>query len=140
MSTIPSPKTHETSLDSAPEATTGHNHPNKVIETTAELGPKKDLCDDVIRVLKTCYDPEIPINIYELGLVYKVEVEELDSVVITMTLTSPNCPAAESLPMEIEKKVKQLPGIKKTKVNVVWEPMWDKNMMSQAAQLQLGLL
>ena len=98
------------------------------------------LKEDVVRILKTCFDPEIPVNIYELGLIYEVQADENHFVNIRMTLTSPNCPAAESLPQEVTNKVKNLYGVSGVKVDIVWEPVWTKDMMSEAAQLQLGLL
>jgi FeS assembly SUF system protein len=97
------------------------------------------LKEDVVRVIKTCYDPEIPVNIYELGLIYEIQVEARQ-VSVKMTLTTPHCPAAESLPQDVLNKVKHLPGVRQAKVDVVWEPTWTKEMMSEAAQLQLGLL
>lgn len=97
------------------------------------------LQDRVIEVLRTCYDPEIPVNIYELGLVYEVKVERTGSVYIRMTLTAPTCPVAGSLPPEVENKVKELPGVSEAKVEVVWDPPWDMSKMSEAAKLQLGM-
>ena len=96
--------------------------------------------DEVIEVLCGIYDPEIPVNIYALGLIYDVEVSENYDVKITMTLTSPNCPVAETLPVEIEEKVKEIPAVKKVKVEIVFEPTWTKNMMSEEAKLELGML
>jgi FeS assembly SUF system protein len=93
----------------------------------------------VTEAIRTCYDPEIPVNIYELGLIYDVRVALDGGVLITMTLTSPSCPAAQSLPREIETKVKAVPGVTAVKVNVVWEPTWNPTMMSEAARLELGL-
>ena len=90
--------------------------------------------------LKTCYDPEIPVNIYALGLIYDVEVSDECDVNITMTLTSPNCPVAETLPVEVEEKVKVIPAVKKVKVEIVFEPTWTKDMMSEEAKLELGML
>lgn len=96
--------------------------------------------EEVISVLKSCYDPEIPVDIYELGLVYGVEVDAAGAVDIKMTLTSPSCPVAESLPLEVESKVRTVPGVEKVAVEVVWDPPWTMENMSEAAQLQLGLL
>jgi len=98
------------------------------------------LQDKVIEALRTCYDPEIPVNIYELGLIYEVKVEQTGEVHIRMTLTAPNCPAAGSLPGEVQEKVKALAGITSAKVDVVWEPPWDPSRMSEAARLQLGMM
>lgn len=100
----------------------------------------RDVEDQVIDVLKTIYDPEIPVNIYDLGLVYEVKVDEDFNVFIDMTLTSPNCPVAESLPNEVEQKAADLWSVKSAKVNIVWEPTWDKEMMSDEAKLELGFL
>ncbi len=93
----------------------------------------------VIETLRTCYDPEIPVNIYELGLVYEVKAEPSGEVNVRMTLTSPSCPAAASLPMDVEFKVKAVPGVTAAKIEVVWDPPWNPDMMSEAAKLQLGM-
>ena len=94
----------------------------------------------VIEALRTIFDPEIPVNIYELGLIYDVKVEPSGAVEIRMTLTSPNCPAAQSLPAEVEAKVKAVPGVTDAKIEIVWEPPWDPAKMSEAARLQLGMM
>ena len=99
----------------------------------------QELKDDVIEMLKTIYDPEIPVNIYELGLIYEVEITDSFIVDIKMTLTAPGCPVAQSFPGEIEEKVRAVPGVADAHVELVWEPMWTKDMMSEAAQLQLGM-
>lgn len=127
MSSNPS-ETNTTEVSTLPETTNLDQFSPNVIK------------DDAVRILKTCYDPEIPVNIYELGLIYEVSVDENRFVVVKMTLTSPNCPAAESLPVEVQNKVKSLPGVSGVKVDVVWEPTWTKEMMSESALLQLGLL
>lgn len=101
---------------------------------------KAELRDQIIAKLKTIYDPEIPVDIYELGLVYGIDIQEDQSVVITMTLTSPSCPVAESLPPEVEQKVASVEGVSTAKVNITWDPAWDKSMMSQEAMLELGFL
>lgn len=95
--------------------------------------------DKVIEALQTCYDPEIPVNIYELGLVYDIQVDDAGVAAIQMTLTSPACPAAQSLPVEVQAKVTAIPGITDAKVDVVWDPPWDPSRMSDAAKLQLGM-
>jgi FeS assembly SUF system protein len=97
------------------------------------------LQDKIIEALRTCYDPEIPVNIYELGLIYEVKVESSGEVNIHMTLTTPNCPAAASLPLEVEGKVKALPQVTGVKLELVWEPPWDPSKMTEAARLQLGM-
>lgn len=94
----------------------------------------------VLDALRTCYDPEIPVNVYELGLVYEVGVDETGSVSIKMTLTSPHCPAVQSLPAEIEGKVRAISGVSDVRVELVWEPPWDPSKMSEAARLQLGMM
>ncbi len=95
--------------------------------------------DDIIGVLKSIFDPEIPVNIYELGLIYDIKIEASD-IKIQMTLTSPNCPAAQSLPVEVKNKVAELSGVSDVKVDIVWEPGWGPEMMSDAAKLQLGFM
>jgi FeS assembly SUF system protein len=93
----------------------------------------------VVEVLKTVFDPEIPVNIYELGLVYDVDVQETGEVKISMTLTSPACPVAGSLPGEVQAKVEKVPGVTKAEIDLVWEPAWNPSMMSEASRLQLGM-
>jgi FeS assembly SUF system protein len=97
-----------------------------------------DLEEQVIDELRTIYDPEIPVNIYELGLVYSVTVDKSGKATVRMTLTSPGCPVAVSLPIEVENKVAAIPGITSVKVDLVWDPTWSPDMMSEAARLQLG--
>lgn len=94
--------------------------------------------EKVIDALRTCYDPEIPINIYDLGLIYGLDVNG-GAVAIRMTLTAPNCPVAGSLPGEVERKVRRVPGVTEAKVELVWDPPWDRTRLSPAAKLQLGL-
>ena len=96
--------------------------------------------DEVVGVLCTIFDPEIPVNIYELGLIYDVQVSTDRDVHILMTLTSPNCPVAESLPEEIREKVKSLDSVKDVEVEITFDPPWDKDMMSEEAKLELGML
>jgi FeS assembly SUF system protein len=96
--------------------------------------------EKVLETLRTCYDPEIPVNIYELGLIYDVQVAPTGAVNIKMTLTAPNCPAAQSLPIEVESKVGSIDGVTDTNVEVVWDPPWEPSRMSEAARLQLGML
>jgi FeS assembly SUF system protein len=100
----------------------------------------EELENKIIEVLKTIYDPEIPVDIFELGLIYEVNIDDDKNVEIIMTLTSPNCPVAESLPKEVEDKVGEIEGVISAKVAVVFDPPWDKDMMSEVAQLELGLL
>lgn len=98
------------------------------------------LGEKIVRVLKTIYDPEIPVDIYELGLIYDVFVNEDNEVKILMTLTSPNCPVAETLPMEVEEKVKSLNEVKYAEVEITFDPPWTKDLMSEEAKLELGML
>ena len=93
-----------------------------------------DIKKKIIEKIKTIYDPEIPVNIYELGLIYKIEVDEKNKVSVDMTLTSPNCPVAESLPNEVKENIKKVDGVSDVKLNLVWEPPWDKDKMSEAAK------
>lgn len=110
-------------------------------EATAEnLRSKEDIEKDVIETLKTVYDPEIPVDIYELGLIYNVDVRDDRSVVVRLTLTSPMCPVAGSLPPEVEAKVAQVKGVTKSTVDLVWDPPWNPSMMSEAAKLELGMM
>jgi FeS assembly SUF system protein len=101
---------------------------------------KTEIQNKVIEKLKTIYDPEIPVDIYELGLVYMIDVNDENFVTITMTLTSPSCPVAETLPPEVEEKVASVENVTGAKVEITWEPTWDKSMMSQEAMLELGFL
>jgi len=96
--------------------------------------------DAIIDALKDIYDPEIPVNIYDLGLIYGVEVTQDGHAVVTMTLTTPNCPVAESMPMEVEMRVGAVPGVGVAEVNLVWDPAWDPQKMSDEAKLELGML
>ena len=93
----------------------------------------------IIEKIQKIYDPEIPVNIYDLGLIYKIDVDEENKVKIDMTLTSPNCPVAESLPNEVKDNVKKVEGVSDVDLNLVWEPPWDKDKMSEAAKLELNL-
>ena len=103
-------------------------------------GPGSDLQATVVEALKSIYDPEIPVDIYELGLIYNVDISEDGDAVITMTLTTPHCPVAESLPNEVELRVLSVPGIRDAVVNLVWDPPWDPSKMSDEARLELGML
>lgn len=98
-----------------------------------------DLKKEIIEEIRKIYDPEIPVNIYELGLIYDVKVENKSTAKVIMTLTSPNCPVAESLPQEVKDSIMQVEGIEKVDLDLVFEPPWDKSMMSEAAKLELNL-
>ena len=98
-----------------------------------------DIKNQVIEEIKKIYDPEIPVNIYELGLIYKIKVDEANRVNIDMTLTSPNCPVADSLPKEVKDSIMKIKGVSDVNLNLVWEPPWDKDRMSEAAKLELNL-
>jgi|TARA_R110000851_G_scaffold252503_6_gene405002 FeS assembly SUF system protein len=107
---------------------------NQVQPFTAE-----DIKEDVIEMLKTIFDPEIPVNIYELGLIYEIDVSESGNVVIQMTLTAPGCPVAQTFPGDVENKISSIDGINKVHVELVWDPPWTRDQMSESAQLQLGM-
>ncbi len=105
-----------------------------------EIADKITLETMVIDVLKTCFDPEIPTNIYDLGLVYEINIDEEANVHTKMTLTSPSCPVAETLPPEVEEKIRNIQGVSSSKVEVTWEPPWSKDMMSEEAKFELGMI
>ena len=101
---------------------------------------KEDLGEKIVETVKTIYDPEIPVDIYELGLIYDVFVNENMDVKVLMTLTSPNCPVAETLPMEVEEKIRSIDGVKSAEVEITFDPTWTQDMMSEEAKLELGFL
>lgn len=101
--------------------------------------PAQDLESEIVDALKSVFDPEIPVNIYELGLIYDLEIQPEGQVQIKMTLTSPGCPVAGSLPGEVKAKVEQVPGVAAADVELVWDPAWNPSMMTEAARLQLGM-
>ena len=105
-----------------------------------QAGPGSDLQASVVETLKSIYDPEIPVDIYELGLIYDVDISEDGDATIAMTLTTPHCPVAESLPQEVELRAMSVPGIRDAVVNLVWDPPWDPSKMSDEARLELGML
>ncbi|HUQ88250.1 MAG TPA: SUF system Fe-S cluster assembly protein [Vicinamibacterales bacterium] len=117
---------------------------HEVSESTAEITPDPakmdELAPKIIEALKTVYDPEIPVNIFEMGLIYDVLVDANGQVGVKMTLTAPACPAAQSLPVEVRDKARSVEGVADAKVEVVWDPPWTKDRMSDAAKLQLGML
>lgn len=110
-------------------------------KTIGELSPaQRALESTIIEVIRTVYDPEIPVNIYELGLIYEIGIDAENRVKVKMTLTAPGCPVAGSLPVEVEKKIESIPQVKDAEVEVVWDPPWDKSRMSESAMLDLGLV
>src|SRR4030088_304225 len=100
----------------------------------------EEIKQKIIECIQTIYDPEIPVNIYEMGLIYEIDVLPVNNVQIVMTLTSPGCPAAQSLPVEVDQKVREIPGVNDVHVSVTWTPTWDRSMMSEVAQLELGMM
>jgi len=108
-------------------------------KTPTAAAPADDLRSRVVAALQQCYDPEIPVDIYDLGLIYNIDIDEGGNTAIKMTLTSPMCPVAESLPGDVERKVGEVEGVRDVRVDVVWDPPWDKDMMSEAAKLKLNL-
>jgi FeS assembly SUF system protein len=108
--------------------------------TAAIISDNTELTQKVIDVLKTIYDPEIPVDIWELGLIYEVKVTAAADVQVTMTLTSPSCPVAETLPPETEEKIRSIVGVNSAKILLTFEPPWEKDMMSEVAQLELGFM
>lgn len=114
---------------------------DKKDEVTPNTGVTKKVLENIIiDVIKTIYDPEIPVNIYELGLIYEINIDKEFNVKIVMTLTTPNCPVAESLPQEVESKIAGISYVKSAQVEITFEPPWDKSMMSEEALLDLGFM
>jgi FeS assembly SUF system protein len=125
-----------------PETPPGSAPPENVPPASAEAaatGAAASIEDGIVEALKTVYDPEIPVNIYEMGLIYDLNVEPGGQVQIKMTLTSPGCPVAGTLPGEVKDKVESVPGVAGAEVEVVWDPVWNPSMMSESARLQLGM-
>lgn len=117
------------------------SNPSRPSKKPPELPPDAPLRDRIVHAIRQVYDPEIPINIYELGLIYGVEIDEATKKVrVKMTLTTPNCPEAQSLPQYVKQMVERVEGVNEAEVEIVWEPMWNKEMMSDAAKLQLGMM
>ena len=150
VESVPTPPRARVDLDDAPTET-----PAKKLERKRDYlegflaekpegqtpgGPGGDIYEGVITALKEIFDPEIPVNIYELGLIYGVDVSDEGSVNVTMTLTTPHCPVAESMPGEVELRVGAVPGVRDAEVNLVWDPPWDPAKMSDEARLELGML
>ena len=122
-----------------PAAATGHAEDASPTAAPSDATPAQ-LREQIVEQLKTVYDPEIPVNIYELGLIYEVAVEDDGKARIQMTLTTPMCPAAEELPPEVETKARSVPGITTVELDLVWEPPWSPDMMTEAARLELGMV
>ena len=110
----------------------------EVTSATSATTDPEDLRQDVIAALKSCYDPEIPVDIYELGLIYEVDIREQALAYVKMTLTSPMCPVAEILPLEVQEKVRSVAGVSDCELDLVWDPPWDMDMMSESAKLELN--
>jgi FeS assembly SUF system protein len=128
--------------DATNNATVAEKTPENAVVVGSTALPQDELnklTDDIIAGLKTVYDPEIPADIYELGLIYKIDIADDRSVKIDMSLTSPNCPAAQELPTMVENAVSSVPGVRETKVAVVWDPPWDPSRMSDEARLVLNM-
>jgi len=123
-----------------PEDSPANSLSQSVADIIPDPGKMDDIAPRVIEALKTVYDPEIPVNIFEMGLIYEVLVDQNGQVGVKMTLTAPACPAAQSLPVEVRDKARSVAGVTDAKVEVVWDPPWTKDRMSDAAKLELGLL
>jgi len=123
-----------------PEDSPANSLSQSVADIVPDPGKMDDIAPRVIEALKTVYDPEIPVNIFEMGLIYEVLVDQTGQVGVKMTLTAPACPAAQSLPVEVRDKARSVAGVTDAKVEVVWDPPWTKDRMSDAAKLELGLL
>ena len=104
------------------------------------ISKNTELAQKVIDVLKSCYDPEIPVDIWELGLIYEIDINSENEVKVKMTLTSPSCPVAETLPPDVEQKIREIETVKSSKVEITFDPPWEKEMMSEVAQLELGFM
>ena len=123
-----------------PEDSPANAESQSVSDITPDPAKMDEIAPKVIEAMKTVYDPEIPVNIYEMGLIYDVLVDAGGKVGVKMTLTAPACPAAQSLPVEVREKARSVEGVSDAKVEVVWDPPWTKDRMSDAAKLQLGML
>jgi FeS assembly SUF system protein len=118
----------------------GGDYPRPMHRTAGELTPAQRAIEStVVEMIRTVYDPEIPVNVYELGLIYEIAIDAENRVKVKMTLTAPGCPVAGSLPVEVERKIESIPEVKDAEVELVWDPPWDKSRMSEAALLDLGL-
>jgi FeS assembly SUF system protein len=132
-------KPHRVPLPTVEETPAVETQPAGPAPAAASSLAPDELKEKIIAALETCYDPEIPVNIYELGLVYGIDIDPACAVTIHLTLTSPSCPAAGSLPGEVQRKAAAVQGVTVAKVELVWDPPWDPSRMTEAARLQLGL-
>ena len=130
----------QASAEASPDETAPAPPAETIVAMASSEPPAEGIEEQVVGVLRDTFDPEIPVNIYELGLIYETRVDPPGAVYIKMTLTSPMCPVAGSLPPEVASKVRALPGVTDVNVDLVWEPPWNPNMMSEAARLQLGMM
>lgn len=130
---------HVQNISNLPEDSPANELSQSIDDIVPDPVKMADLRPQVLEVLSTVFDPEIPVNIRELGLIYDVLVDKNGRVGVRMTLTAPACPAAQSLPVEVQQKAASVPGVSEAKVEIVWDPPWGKEMMSEAAKLQLGL-
>lgn len=105
-----------------------------------EVNHNEDLHERIVNAMRSIYDPEIPVNIYDLGLIYEIDPQEDGKVIIKMTLTAPNCPVAEFLPMQVKSMAESVPGVTEAMVDIVWDPPWNRDMMSESAKLDLGFM
>ena len=131
------PSRQSSAAEASPDPLLGPEVPDSNVPLAGD-SPQSEILRAVTDRLKSCYDPEIPVDIYELGLIYRIDVDEHGIVDIQMTLTSPNCPAAQSLPMDVRFKAESADGVKAANVEVVWYPPWEPGRMSEAAKLELG--
>ncbi len=133
------------SADEPQEATAATTGAEVTASQDRQVSPERmaevqELGEKVIAVLRTIHDPEIPVNVFDMGLIYRVDIEDDNTVTIDMTLTTPHCPVAETLPVEVEQRVAAIEGVKGCRVNIVWDPPWHPGMMSEEARLELGFL
>jgi FeS assembly SUF system protein len=126
-------------IQTPPQPTTSVQAQSQTAAMVSDAGRTAALQPQIVEALSTIFDPEIPVNIYELGLIYDIIVDADSTVGIRMTLTAPACPAAQFLPLEVKKRITEIPGVTDAKVDIVWDPPWDRDRMSDAAKLQLGL-
>ncbi len=139
MDDVTAPENQDEMAENPGQNPTESAPPERAPSTYGAGDPDPAMNEKLVEVLKTVFDPEIPVNIYEMGMIYEVRVDVEGSAYVQMTLTSPSCPVAGTLPGEVEAKVRQSPGVTEAKVELVWEPTWTMEMISEAARLQLNL-